>query len=125
MSKFIEELEEVKDSLSTNVHVDWEEKDVREEFIELHLKLNRILNGVANGYERAELGKELLSERYVTTCMWSRGDIETYAVKNMKLEELSEEQVDEVAGLMGRRHDASNGVNWEFIEYCIEEVVGK
>jgi hypothetical protein len=35
--------------------------------------------------------------------------------------EITEEQAKEIFGIMGKRHDAEQGINWDFIEFCIEE----
>jgi hypothetical protein len=119
----IKELEEIKDQLNTNKRVDWNEADAKDEFFELSLRMISLLQQLENGHTRSEAGKELLRKSgYVTTCMWTRDDIVLHSIQQ-GFGKLYDVQVDEIIGLMGRRHDCSNGVNWDFIEEIIREVV--
>lgn len=64
--------------------------------------------------------KEMLrKEGYFTQNLWTSDDIIGTA-SNMD-KEITEEQAIEIMDLMGRRFDASIGVNWDFIETIIDE----
>ena len=72
--------------------------------------------GVLNVKNARKLLKE---EGHFVENLWCSGDI-IGTGENMDIE-ISEEQALEIMELMGRRHDATIGVNWDFIETIIEE----
>lgn len=115
MNNIFKQLEELKDALLTNVDVDWSENDPSTEFSALADKLNNLLNGNLTSDCR-ELLKE---EGFFVENLWCSGDI-IGTGENMG-QEISEEQALEIMGLMGRRFDATIGINWDFIEVIIEE----
>jgi len=64
--------------------------------------------------------RELLKDKgYFVDSLWCYEDI-IGTGENMDIE-ITEEQAKEIMELMGRRHDATIGVNWDFIEVIIEE----
>ena len=120
MEDLIKELEEVRDMLNTNVHVDWEGGDPKEEFIELSLVMSRILTDIED--RKTVIGKNLLKRSgYIVDGMWTHQDVMMYAEDDMGID-LTSEQLNDVVSLIGARFDASIGINWEFIEIMIQEV---
>jgi hypothetical protein len=64
--------------------------------------------------------REFLKEKgYFTQNLWTTDDV-IGTGENMDIE-ISEEQAKEIFDLLGRRHDATIGVNWDMIEAVIEE----
>jgi len=67
-----------------------------------------------------EIKKALEDAGYLTMGMWHIADIHGVC-KDKDLPELTDEQAKEVLGWVGSKHDASIGINWEVLEYWIEE----
>lgn len=64
--------------------------------------------------------KNFLKDKgYFTQNMWQTDDV-IMTGENMGIE-ISEDQAKEIFDLLGRRHDATIGVNWDMIEAVIEE----
>lgn len=61
----------------------------------------------------------LASAGYFVENLWTDFDIIHRAKENGI--KVSKKQAKEIMGIMGRRHDANNGVNWDFIDACVEE----
>jgi len=119
MNNLFKQLEELKDALLTNVDGDWSENDPSTEFSALADMLNNILDKNLT----SDCREFLKNEGYFVENLWTTTDI-IGTGENMDIE-ITEEQAKEIMELMGRRHDATIGVNWDFIEAMIEEFFNK
>lgn len=66
--------------------------------------------------------KRLEKQGYIMV-FWHKDDIRSKA-EEMEVE-LTDEQVDEIANDICRNHDAEYGINWDSIEFRIQEIVDK
>jgi len=115
MKNLFEQLEELKDALRTNVNADWSENDPSTEFSALAETLQNIVDNTPTKCCR----EFLKSQGYFVENLWTTGDVIGHG-KNLDYE-ISEKQAIEIFELMGRRMDATIGINWDSIESAIEE----
>jgi len=75
--------------------------------------------------EKIRDARELLrKEGYFVQNLWSTQDVIEYGKDSLGYD-ISEEQALEIFELLGRRFDASIGVNWDILEVIIEEFFKK
>ena len=74
-----------------------------------------------NKSEAIRDARELLrKEGYFVQNLWSTQDVIEYGKGSLGYD-ISEEQAIEIFDLLGRRFDATIGVNWDMLETVIEE----
>jgi hypothetical protein len=73
-------------------------------------------------YEAIELAKQVLQNSgYLLVNAWHVDDIKSRAKQNKQ--KLTKEDLKKVVEFIENNHDANSGMNWDFIDYAINEVL--
>ena len=67
------------------------------------------------------LRKEFIKRGEIIDIFWCKDDIRL--TSTAKEANLTEQEVDDIAGNIARKHDAEYGINWDLIDFWINETI--
>lgn len=118
MKTLFEKLEQLKMMLEINENSDWDVNDASAEFAEMKNILQDIIGEKEHNFNTS-VREYLKGKGYFVQNLWTTQDVIEHG-ENLGYE-ITEEQAIEIFDLLGRRFDANIGVNWDSLEYVIQE----